>query len=100
MSLRDTMVETTYSVMGRHKWLFKVLLPAIEGGPEEICVIVFVSGLQRKWGNSIVGWIVLPLGHGSVRKRLDNPQGSLNGRERNEAAVAGWRVLGASQSIK
>jgi hypothetical protein len=93
------MVETTYSVMGRHKWLFEVLLPAIEGGPEEICVIVFVSGLQRKWGNSTAGWTV-PLGHGSVGKRLDDPRGSSSSQEKNEAAVAGCRELDASQRIK
>lgn len=100
VSLYDIMVETTYSVMGRHKWLFEDLLPAIEGGPEEICVIVFVSGFQRKWGNSTVGWTVLPLGHGSVWKRLDNPRGSSSSRKKNEAAVAGCRELDASQCIK
>jgi hypothetical protein len=56
--------------MGRHERLFEVLLLGIERRPEEIGVIVFVSGLQRKWESSIAGWTVLALGHGSVRKRL------------------------------
>jgi hypothetical protein len=101
MSVHDRMAKAIYSVMSRHQRLFKVLLPSIERRPEEIGVVVFVPSFQRKRENSIVGWMVLALGHGSVWKRLDDPQVPLNGREGSDAAAAGvYRELDTSQCIK
>ena len=63
--------------MGRHEKLLDGGRPAVERGPEEIDVVVFILSLQSERQGPIVGRSVLPHGHDAVRKRLKGPEGSL-----------------------
>jgi len=83
-------------VIGRDKRRFGSSHPVVERGPEEICVVVFIPSLQRKWGYSTVGRTVLPLDHGGVQERLSGLKDSSEQVVRRELEatrrVAGERV--------